>query len=111
MSTVTNRWYRTILYWLNNQGMEPERNEYYLMQVASEVRRSTYKPEYWDKVDLNDFALVPAGKKQRYVEEEPEEMTEEEIAHRKQMATIASATGWVGCFGGQVEFRKKSDAD
>lgn len=56
MKTKTNREYRTWMRWLENEDNNPSRSDWYLMQVAAEIRRSNRKDP--NSVAVRDLKLT-----------------------------------------------------
>lgn len=59
-SRMSHREYLTRLAWIEENLNDPEKNEFYLMQIASEVRRVLSKNP--NKIKLEDFKIKFASK-------------------------------------------------
>lgn len=57
MKSMTHREYLTWLEWLDQQWDEPSRSDYYLMQIAAEVRRGYVASRYARRIRIPDFRL------------------------------------------------------
>lgn len=79
----THRQFMVALQWLRDQWENPDRTDYYLMQIAAEVRRGNAKNPR--SVDANDFKMKfrESGRSRRYSRRN---------LTREQAASISKAT-------------------
>lgn len=89
MASMSNREYNVRLAWLDRQMNEPSRSDFYLMQIAQEVRRVlSKKPE---TILLEDHFKIKFGRSST----EPKELTQED----KDRATAVARSRWMGLVG------------
>lgn len=87
--------------WLNNQWNEPDKKDYYLMQIAQEVRRVLSKSP--SKIKLKDFLIKFKQGRREPVAKKPDNKTLAQWAKAK----------WLGLVG-YHRFKgkkRKSDGD
>ena len=104
LRTHSHRSHKTLIAWLDAQWNMPARNDYYLMQIAHEIKQvlntkhSEYKPGY------SRIEFIPTN-----AEAVDVPMSEEDLKYRTELSKGA----WIAAVGNEVveEFVRKGDGD